>query len=267
MGRAVRGGSPGDAVPHSSCTTFCSAAAVAPHALVATPLTTFLLGRTHFPPSPLSSFPPCLCSSLEQQVEALVTKALGSRARLVRAFRRTLPPSSLGSGKAPLKRGAPRPEQQHVLVGVQVRGSSTGKGPQHIAGRLQKVAGAACGTPLCQQPCCCCSCCCCSCCRCSCCCCSCCCFRIVMLACLCPHSRVTHDGAKLLHLPASIASSHGETPRMAKPLAWHNPGFPGSLASVRPPLHLARACMHARPPACPHRCCMGALSTPQRAHP
>ncbi|KAL4426966.1 hypothetical protein ABPG77_009527 [Micractinium sp. CCAP 211/92] len=57
--------------------------------------------------------------SLEQRVEALATKALGSRARLVRAFRRGIPAACLG-GKAPLQKGAPRPQQQHVLLGVQV---------------------------------------------------------------------------------------------------------------------------------------------------
>jgi hypothetical protein len=59
-----------------------------------------------------------VCRALEQRVETLTAKALGTRARLVRVFRRTLPGSG---GKSPLKKGAARPEQQHVLLGVQVR--------------------------------------------------------------------------------------------------------------------------------------------------
>lgn len=56
--------------------------------------------------------------SVDQRVEALASKALGNRARLVRVFRRTLPASS--TAKAPLRKGAPQPAQQHVLLGVQV---------------------------------------------------------------------------------------------------------------------------------------------------
>lgn len=51
-------------------------------------------------------------------MEALAAKALGTRAQLVRAFRRTLRGDG-GSG-APLKTGALRPAQDFVLLGVQV---------------------------------------------------------------------------------------------------------------------------------------------------
>lgn len=54
-------------------------------------------------------------------MEALAAKALGTRARVVRAFRRTLHGSSI---KSPLKQGALRPDQEHILLGVQVGGGA-----------------------------------------------------------------------------------------------------------------------------------------------
>lgn len=75
--------------------------------------------------STLPNLPAPAARSLEQRVEALATKALGTRARLVRAFRRG-PAGCLG-GKAPLKGGAPRPEHQHVLLGVQVGWAGMGR--------------------------------------------------------------------------------------------------------------------------------------------
>ena len=72
-------------------------------------------------------------------MEALATKALGSRARLVRVFRRTLGPEAqaqvqqqqqqqqqagAGTGGSAFQRGVPSPLQQHVLLGVQVSGAT-----------------------------------------------------------------------------------------------------------------------------------------------
>lgn len=64
------------------------------------------------------------CRSIEQRVERLASKALGNRALLVRVFRRTLASHDAqpGSGKAAYRKGAARPQQQHVLLGVQVGG-------------------------------------------------------------------------------------------------------------------------------------------------
>ncbi|PRW05744.1 nucleolar 6, partial [Chlorella sorokiniana] len=58
--------------------------------------------------------------AIESRVESLAKKALGNRARLVRVFRRTLPRSPAGGGGKPMKEGALVPEQEHILLGVQV---------------------------------------------------------------------------------------------------------------------------------------------------
>ena len=82
-----------------------------------------------------SSFPPH--RAFESRVESLAAKALGSRARLVRVFRRTLPRSPPGGGGKPMKEGALLPEQDHILLGVRVRGWGWGGGWEQSGVGLQ----------------------------------------------------------------------------------------------------------------------------------
>lgn len=77
----------------------------------------------HHPPAPLR----CCLRAIESRVESLAAKALGNRARLVRVFRRTLPRCSVEGGGKPMKESALVPEQEHILLGVQVRWVGMGK--------------------------------------------------------------------------------------------------------------------------------------------
>ncbi len=84
-----------------------------------------LLHATHIHTSQHALKPPpshtLPCRAVESRVESLAAKALGNRARLVRVFRRTLPRSPPGGGGKPMKESALVPEQEHILLGVQVR--------------------------------------------------------------------------------------------------------------------------------------------------
>lgn len=56
-----------------------------------------------------------VCRAMETKVQALASKALGSRAVSVRVFGRR-------TAQIKVKHGAAGPEHEHILLGVQVRG-------------------------------------------------------------------------------------------------------------------------------------------------